>query len=481
MEPIITLSRIKQLSRRFRNGSLALAALVAAGTASAQNTPVDSITISGRIYNDADGILSPTGVIDGPSISSVNNQPLYIYLINNSAYVVGKVQVADNGTFSIRAAADTSYNVSLSSVNQNTGIRYPTLGLPVNFAPTAEGDSPRGDNTPDFSVSISSAVNKYLEYGIDARPIGNNYTQSYFPRDVNGRTHIPHIAFTGYDDEDGIYADGMIGRSLDLFEASGGVLYYNGNVISFTSASQATRLASFDTSKLRVQLLPWLPHTFKYSLVDNAGIPELVANDVSLAVVLPVDMTSFTGRRENGINILEWTTASERVNNGFILERSVDGNVFQPVAEIKSKALYGSSNTPNDYSYQDKITVSDARMYFYRIRQVDMDGTVTYSKTVRLTAGNNGTNNGGGNSAPLSTYPNPSTGTLNIDWNTGAAKYTVAIRNSAGTIVMLREIAGNDGNLRTGLDLSNLPSGNYFVTLRGDNQQQTRQITLMTR
>jgi hypothetical protein len=97
--------------------------------------------------------------------------------------------------------------------------------------------------------------------------------------------------------------------------------------------------------------------------------------------IIPVELTSFTAQA-NGKNIeLKWTTASETNNRGFEIERSdflesgikewlqvgfVDGN--------------GTTSEIQSYTFTDNLLTS--RKYFYRLKQIDLDGTINYSNEI---------------------------------------------------------------------------------------------------
>lgn len=106
---------------------------------------------------------------------------------------------------------------------------------------------------------------------------------------------------------------------------------------------------------------------------------------------LPVTLTSFTGQTRSTSNHLLWQTASEANNAYFVLEHSADGQVFTPLATI---AGAGVSQQTKNYVYID--AASPGRWY-YRLRQVDYDGSTHYSSVVVLTS----------SLATLTAYPNP--------------------------------------------------------------------------
>ncbi|HEX6914216.1 MAG TPA: right-handed parallel beta-helix repeat-containing protein, partial [Chitinophagaceae bacterium] len=99
--------------------------------------------------------------------------------------------------------------------------------------------------------------------------------------------------------------------------------------------------------------------------------------------VLPVTITDFKGEMAGAMNKLMWTTATEKNNKGFELQRSADGKTFTRLAFLSSRAADGTSTTPLSYSFDDSRPFEGST--FYRLKQVDNDGKIQYSNVVVLT------------------------------------------------------------------------------------------------
>lgn len=111
------------------------------------------------------------------------------------------------------------------------------------------------------------------------------------------------------------------------------------------------------------------------SSVDNAfygkyGIP---------LTPLPVELISFSGENKGEENLLLWSTASEINNDHFDVERSSDGESFRLLGKVPGN---GNSTTELDYSFTDGHP--DAGENYYRLKQVDYDGTYKYSDIIGL-------------------------------------------------------------------------------------------------
>jgi len=76
-------------------------------------------------------------------------------------------------------------------------------------------------------------------------------------------------------------------------------------------------------------------------------------------------------------SLLNWTTSNETNSQVFIVEKSQDGLEYQVIGEIDAA---GDSKDQNDYRFLD-VGVNDEKSY-YRLRQLDTDGTASFSQTI---------------------------------------------------------------------------------------------------
>lgn len=99
-------------------------------------------------------------------------------------------------------------------------------------------------------------------------------------------------------------------------------------------------------------------------------------------VNLPVEYISFTGERHNVHDVnLNWETANEVNNDFFVIEKKRGQNgSFEEIARINSQ---GNGTDANSYNYLDQTGM--ANVNFYRLKQVDLDGTANFSQIVEVT------------------------------------------------------------------------------------------------
>jgi len=94
---------------------------------------------------------------------------------------------------------------------------------------------------------------------------------------------------------------------------------------------------------------------------------------------LPVELLNFESQSKKSTILLKWATASEKNNKGFELQRSVTPPAnFEKIGWVDG---HGSTSTINYYGFEDQ-NLKGGVNYFYRLKQIDFNGNVSYSKVV---------------------------------------------------------------------------------------------------
>jgi hypothetical protein len=174
---------------------------------------------------------------------------------------------------------------------------------------------------------------------------------------------------------------------------------------------------------------------------------------------LPVELTRFEATRQADGVALAWATATERNSARFEVERSLDGRTF---GVVLSQPAQGSSTQAHEYTALD--AKAPAGRLYYRLRQVDLDGTVAYSKVVTV-AGPEGA------AGEWTVYPNPTTDRLTAALAPAEGR-TFRILNTLGQVVGQGTAATADPTV----EVRHLPAGTYFLELRGAAGPQTRRF-----
>jgi len=183
---------------------------------------------------------------------------------------------------------------------------------------------------------------------------------------------------------------------------------------------------------------------------------------------LPVDLIHFDVHAANNHSAsIHWATASEINNSHFEIERSYDGRNFETNGEVSGN---GNSQHRIDYSYTDVSVSNLENTVFYRLKQVDFDGTSEYSdiRVVRFGAVGSGID--------FSAYPNPLTDELSVmvSLSNGEA-YQIEITDLQGAKVHHENHTFTNGIHK--LNTSEWDSGIYILQVATD--QGTQHIKVM--
>ncbi len=97
---------------------------------------------------------------------------------------------------------------------------------------------------------------------------------------------------------------------------------------------------------------------------------------------LPVQLASFTASVSGGSRVeLRWTTVTETNNYGFRVQKSGAEAGTYSTLEGSFVPGGGTTITPRSYSFTD---VTSAGLWYYRLEQIDLDGTLHYSEPVQV-------------------------------------------------------------------------------------------------
>jgi hypothetical protein len=172
--------------------------------------------------------------------------------------------------------------------------------------------------------------------------------------------------------------------------------------------------------------------------------------------VLPIELLSYTGTNTFRGNELKWVTATETNNSYFTLYRSRDAQTFDRQWKIQSKATNGNSTSNLSYAFLDGNV--NPGVYYYRLTQTDIDGTIKEVGTIPLSveAGR----------YTLNVIPNPTANKAEVTYECVAdQKAQLKVYGHSGDLIMIREIACVEGENKYIIDLGDREDGIYLVTI----------------
>lgn len=208
-----------------------------------------------------------------------------------------------------------------------------------------------------------------------------------------------------------------------------------------------------------------------FTLVDWAY--ETTGASITTGVTigtLPVEMVSFSVKQVNKSSaLLSWATASEQNNAGFDIERSEDGTTYRSLGWVPGK---GNSATRQEYLFDDK-NLRTGKTYYYRLRQVDIDGRFKYSSVNTLSIANDGSLAG-------EFYPNPSAnGKVTLDFTaTENEAWQVEVFDAAGRRYHQQQVAVSKGNNTLSFNFGKLAGGTYYVKMESKTGRLYRTLLI---
>jgi len=277
--------------------------------------------------------------------------------------------------------------------------------------------------------------------------------------------HGAHVLISGHShtyeriiiDDFPYIVNGLGGKSIYSFGSTieGSEAQYN--------SDYGAQLVTVDGTEMKLEF--WSVGTaFSY-------VPQLQDTWTITEGALPVELAFFTGS-QNGNNVeLRWRTETEVNNYGFELERSAKNTDWRYIGFVEG---HGNSNSPKQYNFSD-TEINQSGTYYYRLKQIDSDGTYEYSDVVDVEVGVPNDFYLGQN------YPNPFNPETRIDY-TLPEKQLVSLKvyNTLGELV--GELVNEEkeaGSYSVTLDGSNIPSGVYIYRLQTSSFAANKKMTLL--
>jgi len=174
---------------------------------------------------------------------------------------------------------------------------------------------------------------------------------------------------------------------------------------------------------------------------------------------LPVVLKSFNAKKDQSQVRISWETTSETNNNYFEIERSADVKRWSSIGRVNG---FSTSSVRHIYQLTDEQPLPNIN--YYRLKQVDLDGTLTFSRAVSVDMGINGLTN---------LWPNPVTETLNISFEQPLLWREYVITDINGIIVGAEQKVMTSNAMH--IPVSKLLTGIYIIKLTND-QGRTESI-----
>ena len=401
------------------------------------------------------GTLTPQGlpfILDG----TAGNPP--VFFDNFDTYTAGNLVACSNPTF-----WTTWSNAPCGAEDALVSSDFAFSG--TNSAKIIQND----DLVKDFGTAYTSGKYKIsVQVYIPATKAGylntlatfgatNNWAmEMYFDATGSGRINpdgaVP-ATFSWTADQ-----WNLVEHVIDL-DANLGEIYFNGVLVQ----SQQYTLGAYTTV---IPLSLEANDFYGATANDNMYLDDYSVEDLT---VVPVELTSFSANSANGKINLNWTTATELNNQGFEIQRRTVEGQYNAIGFVAGN---GTTSETKQYSYSDAPEVGE---YYYRLKQIDFDGTFEYSNEVF-----------GSITTPLEfalnqNYPNPFNPTTNITFTLAEPSFVkLAIYNTLGEEVkVLKNESMNAGSYNISFDAVSFPSGMYLYKIETAQFTSVRKMMLL--
>ena len=300
-----------------------------------------------------------------------------------------------------------------------------------------------GDGIPDVIITqiadpSTNSFDRYQFTDVNGNNVGNH-------KDIILNTIIP------------------VGNWMaDFYEASTNPMALTSG---FTNTQRPFRLWAADFSEFGITTahLSSIAY-FRITLSGNSDVAFVSYNHdaINFSLALPVELSSFKATKTNESVNVAWETTSEANSDRFILETSRDGTHFTSLAEKKAA---GYSSLPLRYSYLH--TDVDEGANYYRLKQVDQDGKIKYSKIIVVDIASTST---------IRLFPNPATSHVVIYHPPATGNEQLQILSLSGIAVFKSML--EPGASQTILTNPGLSKGTYVVVITGLKKIYTRTLII---
>ncbi|NWF90080.1 MAG: T9SS type A sorting domain-containing protein [Ignavibacteriaceae bacterium] len=357
----------------------------------------------------------------------------------------------------------------VTSITDNTGgISASTMTRPYGCFVDAAGRLWVADRDNNRVLRFDNVATKTTGASADA-VLG----QSDFVSSVAGRTK------SAIEGPRSVAVDGL-GRLFVADEGNNRILVYNDAAAKPNGADADIVLGQPDfltggwppvdpptASSFNYPEFLWIDNSANHIWVADEYNNRILRFD---AIVIPVELISFTGSVISNKVELNWSTATETNNDGFAIEKK-SGDAWKQIGYVKG---HGTTAQRQNYSFSENAS---SGKYSYRLKQIDFDGSFKYSNTVEVTVGLTP-----GDYQLSQNYPNPFNPTTTIKFAVQNTEHvTVTVHNALGREVerLFDGIANADEQYLLTFDAKNLSSGVYFYSIRSESMNEVKKMSLM--
>ena len=330
----------------------------------------------------------------------------------------------------------------------NNGAPFTLLSGNGRATGFAIAEEPSAQSTAQI-VRPTGSTTATITFDLSNPPVGQSYGQNRLVIASRTYTLLPTNFFP--QDKQNFQPGTTDGSGAYIYGTGSTIEASTGTFVVFSGGSNTFTVSGLDPA----QNYYFFAFEFNNDRLLNAENYKVPNNQPQTP--LPVELVSFTAQLRDGKVKLDWATAQEKSNKGFDIERSQDGRSFRAIDFVAGQ---GTSTSRHEYSREDAAPLAGTS--YYRLKQIDTDGTFHYSKMVVV-------HNGG--KSDVTVYPNPVVDVLNISLGAASLDTQVVVTDLMGRTVLQGKL-GLDGTF----SLRSLKAGNYIVTVINGGEKTSHKV-----
>ena len=252
-----------------------------------------------------------------------------------------------------------------------------------------------------------------------------------------------------------LYMNKMVAGNTYTFNISANNMSSNVTgvlVDKYLNKSTALDLTASTSVNFTVDTAAAAKSAARFMIVFNAKVP-LYVSDIRIKASVKAKAA-----------LVDWSVATEKDVKNYTVEHSTNAKDFVTINTTAAKNISNSN-----YSYTDNSAVTGDN--YYRIKAINLDGTIQYSSIAKVTIGDR--------REGISIYPNPIVGkTMNVQLsNIAAGTYALSMINANGQQVMEQSLQHAGGSVTSTVQLpSTIASGVYQLRLASNGKSYTETV-----
>jgi len=405
------------------------------GTGSAYIDPVSS--------NSVESISTPFLNMNSTSLNVSLKYKLSSKLANNATRSINVGITDKNGVFTLLQNISMDKNTPTSVITLNATYTLAATGV---YRLTVQMSSDNGDGNSKVIVDdLFASASPYYGPTSACNPaaVANNDSRS-----SSTMSTVSGNVLTN----DNIPADNDTYSAVLVSAPSQGTL-----VLSSNGTFSYTPVAGYTGGTI----------TFSYRVADNGYTPTtsnvatVTINYASLSM-LPIKILTFDATKQSSSVEISWKVSDNEAGDFFVIEKSVDGKNFSAVTTVETNGMKGTS----EYYATDNASAVTA---YYRIKTVNRDHSVSYSKVVIV--------KGEGENAEVKLMNNPATANLNIYYKaTSQENATIKVYSISGAQVYRAILNSSAGVNNISVPVQQMQNGSYVLVIESIQGKQAMQF-----